>query len=49
MTACGALRAVIAEAQMSLVPLDSDNIDAMADDILNEEEADDLLDELCLG
>ena len=43
-----ALRAVIEEAQVAIRPLNSDNIDDMADEILNEEEADDLLDELCL-
>lgn len=30
-------------------PLDSDNIEEMADEILNEEEVDDILDELCLA
>lgn len=44
-----ALRAVIEEAQVSIRPLNSDNVDDMADEILNEEEADDLLEELCLG
>jgi len=44
-----ALRSVIEEAQINLCPLNSDTVEDMADDILNEEEADDLLDELCLG
>ena len=44
-----ALRVVLSEAQQSLRPLDSENIDDLADEILNEEEADDLLDELALG
>lgn len=43
------LRALIAEAQQSLRHLDVENIDDLADEILNEEEADDLLDELSLG
>lgn len=40
--------AVVHEAQQYIRPLDSENIDAMADEILNEEEADDLLEELTL-
>ena len=44
-----ALRVLIGEAQQSLRPLDVENIDDLADEILNEEEADDLLDELSLG
>ena len=34
---------VVREAQQSLRVIDADNIDEMADDILAEEEADDLL------
>lgn len=34
---------VVREAQVSLRVIDADNIDEMADDILAEEEADDLL------
>ena len=34
---------VVREAQASLRPIDTDNIEEMADDILAEEEADDLL------
>ena len=34
--------------QVPLRPIDSDNIDDLADDILAEEEADDLLEELTL-
>ncbi|KAI3430307.1 hypothetical protein D9Q98_004903 [Chlorella vulgaris] len=40
--------AVVREAQMSTRNMDVDNIDEMADDILAEEEADDLLEELSL-
>lgn len=40
--------AVIQEAQEYIRPFDSENVDAMADEILNEEEADDLLEELTL-
>ncbi|PSC67948.1 acyl-binding domain-containing 4-like isoform X1 isoform A [Micractinium conductrix] len=39
---------VVREAQASLRPIDTDNIEEMADDILAEEEADDLLEELSL-
>ncbi|KAL4422566.1 hypothetical protein ABPG75_008763 [Micractinium tetrahymenae] len=39
---------VVREAQQSLRVIDADNIDEMADDILAEEEADDLLEELSL-
>jgi hypothetical protein len=39
---------VVREAQQSTRVIDADNIDEMADDILAEEEADDLLEELSL-
>lgn len=37
------MRSVVREAQGSMRVIDADNIDEMADDILAEEEADDLL------
>lgn len=40
---------VVREAQQSTRVIDADNIDEMADDILAEEEADDLLEELSLS
>jgi hypothetical protein len=42
------VRSVVREAQGSMRVIDADNIDEMADDILAEEEADDLLEELSL-
>jgi serine/threonine protein kinase len=44
-----ALRELVFEAQVNLRPLDSENVDDLADEILDEEEADELLDELSLG
>lgn len=41
--------ALVKTAQEVMRPMDSDNIEAMADEILNEEEVDDILDELCLA
>jgi serine/threonine-protein kinase SRK2 len=41
--------ALVKAAQEVMRPLDSDNIEEMADEILNEEEVDDILDELCLA
>ena len=43
------LKQLVSEAQVSLRPLDSENVDDLADEILDEEEADELLDELSLG
>ncbi len=42
------MRSVVREAQGSMRVIDADNIDEMADDILAEEEADDLLEGACL-
>jgi serine/threonine protein kinase len=44
-----ALKELVSEAQVNLRPLDSENVDDLADEILDEEEADELLDELSLG
>jgi len=44
-----ALKQLVAEAQVNIRPFDSENVDDLADEILNEEEADELLDELSLG
>ncbi len=44
-----ALKELISEAQVSLRSFDSENVDDLADEILDEEEADELLDELSLG
>jgi serine/threonine protein kinase len=43
------LKELVAEAQVNVRPFDSENVDDLADEILNEEEADELLDELSLG
>ena len=42
------LKELIEKAQQSLRPFDSENVDDLADEILNEEEAEDFLDELSL-
>jgi serine/threonine-protein kinase SRK2 len=39
---------ILEEARLNLNPLDSENVEELADEILNEEEADDLLEELAL-
>jgi serine/threonine-protein kinase SRK2 len=39
---------ILEEARVNLNPLDSENVEELADEILNEEEADDLLEELAL-
>jgi serine/threonine protein kinase len=44
-----ALKDLVLEAQVNLRPLDSENVYDLADEILDEEEADELLDELSLG
>ncbi|KAG7671614.1 putative Serine/threonine-protein kinase SAPK9 [Nannochloris sp. 'desiccata'] len=44
-----ALKQLVAEAQVNLRPFDPENVDDLADEILDAEEADELLDELSLG
>lgn len=39
---------IVEEARLNLNPLDSENVEELADEILNEEEADDLLEELAI-